>query len=161
MKQIIYNQVEEHKLAGWLVFSAMRMEALADRFMLKPLGLTTASFRILMILDKFGPQAPSDIIELLGSTKSNLAQRLNVLSRHSLIELKHGAGEDKRRASARITALGLSRLSSARALFNKHHLHIENFFTPKEMQNFLHLLRQLNAGLDECEIGIKKYYEKK
>jgi DNA-binding MarR family transcriptional regulator len=159
MKQIIYNQIEEHRLAGWLVFSAMRLEALADRFMLKPLGLSTASFRILMILDSLGPQAPSEIIDLLGSSKSNLAQRLSLLSRHSFIELSHKTGEDKRRASARITPLGLQRLQSARKMFKKHNLHIENYFSAKEMQDFLRLTRKLNEGLDKCEISIKKYYE--
>ncbi|HNU81789.1 MAG TPA: hypothetical protein PKK65_03640, partial [bacterium] len=62
MKHILYNQVKEHRLGGWLVFTAMRLEMMADRFMFKPLGLTTASFRILMLLDKLGPQTPSEII---------------------------------------------------------------------------------------------------
>lgn len=159
MKQIIYNQLEEHRLAGWIVFSAMRLESLADRFMFKPLGLTTASFRILMLLEQMGPQSPSEIIELIGSTKSNLAQRLNFLQRQNLIELKHKSGDDKRRASARITSLGKKQIASARQLFKKHNLHIENYFTAKEMQDFLRLTRKLNAGLDQCEISIQKHYE--
>lgn len=159
MKQIIYNQLEEHRLAGWIVFSAMCLESLADRFMFKPLGLTTASFRILILLEKMGPQSPSEIIELVGSTKSNLAQRLNFLKRKNLIELKHKAGDDKRRASARITALGKKQVASAKKLFKKHNLHIENYFTVKEIQDFLSLARKLNAGLDQCEISIQKYYE--
>lgn len=161
MKQIIYNQLEEHRLAGWLVFSAMRMEALADRFMLKPLGLTNASFRILMALEKLGPQAPSEMIELLGSSKSNVTQRFNFLVKHDLIKLDRHVSVDKRRVSAQITALGRKKLAQAKLMFAEKHLHIEKYFNDKEMQDFLRLLRQLNAGLDQCEMSIKTYYEKK
>ncbi|MDD3285094.1 MAG: MarR family winged helix-turn-helix transcriptional regulator [Patescibacteria group bacterium] len=159
MKHILYNQVEEHRLGGWLVFTAMRLEMLADRFMFKPLGLTTASFRILMLLDKLGPKTPSEIIELIGSTKSNVTQRLNFLSRQGLINLKRKAGDDKRRVSAAITTLGLKQINAARRLFKKHNLRIENYFSPKEMQDFLRLIRKLNQGLDKCEININKHYE--
>ncbi len=161
MKQIIYNQLEEHRLAGWLVFTAMRLEALADRYMFKPLGLTTASFRILMMLAKAGPQAPSEIIEILGGTKSNATQRLNWLSRRGWIKLTHKEGEDKRRASARITALGRQQVAKASRLFKDNDLHIEKYFSNKEMNDFMLLIRKLNLGLDQCEVSIAKLYEKK
>lgn len=161
MKQIIYNQLEEHRLAGWLVFTAMRLETLADRYMFKPLGLTTASFRILMMLYKSGPQAPSEIIEILGGTKSNATQRLNWLNRRGLIELTHKEGDDKRRASARITTLGRQQVDKASRLFKDNDLHIEKYFSNNEMKDFMHLLRKLNLGLDQCEVGITKLYEKK
>lgn len=160
MKHILYNQVDEHRLGGWLVFTAMRLEMMADRFMFKPLGLTTASFRILMLLDNLGSQTPSEIIDLIGSTKSNVTQRLNFLDRQGFIKLKRKANADKRRVSVTITALGLKQINAARQLFKKHNLHIENYFSDKEMKDFLCLLRKLNQGLDKCEINIKKHYEK-
>ncbi|OQB94025.1 MAG: MarR family protein [Parcubacteria group bacterium ADurb.Bin115] len=163
MKHILYNQVKEHRLGGWLVFTAMRLEMMADRFMFKPLGLTTASFRILMLLDKLGPQTPSEIIELIGSTKSNVTQRINFLNRQGLISLKRKMGTDKRRVSVKITSLGLKKINTTRRLFKKHNLRIENYFSSKEMENFLRLIRKLNQGLDKCEININKNnkYEKK
>jgi len=160
MKHISYNQIEEHRLAGWLVFTAMRLEMMADRFMFKPLGLTTASFRILMLLDNLGPQAPSEIMDLIGSTKSNVTQRLNFLERQGLIKLKRKIDADKRRVSVVITKSGLKQLNAARQLFKQHNLHIENYFNSKEIQNFLYLIRKLNQGLDKCETNITKYYEK-
>lgn len=160
MKHILYNQVEEHRLGGWLVFTAMRLEMMADRFMFKPLGLTTASFRILMLLDHLGPQAPSEIMDLIGSTKSNVTQRLNFLDRQGLIKLKRKEGSDRRRVSVIITTLGVKQINAARKLFKKHNLHIENYFSAKEMKDFLSLLRKLNQGLDKCEININKHYEK-
>lgn len=160
MKHILYNQVEEHRLGGWLVFTAMRLEMLADRFMFKPLGLTTASFRILMLLDKLGPKTPSEIIELIGSTKSNVTQRLNFLHRRGLIGLKRKDESDKRRVSAFITDYGQEQVDSARQLLKKHNLRIENYFNGQEVQNFLDLIRKLNKVLDKCEINIQKHYEK-
>ena len=161
MEQIVYDQLDEHRLSGWLGFTFMRIKTLADRFMFEPVGLTTASFRILMLLDKLGPQAPSQIIDLLGATKSNITQRLHLLARRGFIEMTHRAETDKRRISVRITALGLKQTAIARQLLKKHNLHIENYFTKQEVQDFLRLLRKLNVGLDQCKIELQNYYEKK
>ena len=72
-------------------------------------------------------------------------------------------GTDKRRVSVKITSLGLKKINTTRRLFKKHNLHIENYFSSKEMENFLRLIRKLNQGLDKCEININKNnkYEKK
>jgi len=161
MKQISYHEVEKHRLAGVLVYTAMRMEKMADHVIFQPLHLTTASFRILMMLKKMGPQSPSDIMDALGGTKSNITQRLNYLVKKKLIILSHGAEEDKRRALATITDLGKKQIKIAYNLFKQKDLQIENYFTNKEMQDFLRLLRKLNIGLDRCEISINSPYENK
>lgn len=159
MKQIPYHEVEKHRLAGALVYAAMRMERMADNAIFQPLHLTTASFRILMILKEMGPQSPSSIIDVLGGTKSNITQRLNYLVKKELVILSHGTECDKRRSSATITDLGISKIRDAYKLLKKEDLQIENYFTIKEMQDFLRLLRKLNTGLDRCEISINSHYE--
>lgn len=159
MKQIPYHKIEKHRLAGALVYSAMRMEKMADNSIFKALDLTSSSFRILMMLKEMGPQSPSDIMDALGGTKSNVTQRLNYLVKKRLVTLTHGAEKDKRRATASISELGLERLKDTYKLFKQKDLHIENYFTNKEMQDFLALLRKLNTGLDRCEISIDANYE--
>lgn len=156
MKQIIYNKLEEHQLAGWLVFSAMRLESLADKSIFKPIGLTAATFRILMTLDSLGSQSPSDFIEILGSSKSNLTQRLTWLAKKKLITFSRHTSSDKRRSLAKITNLGRRQLEATCLLVKKNNLHIENYFDNKEAQEFLRLLRKLNQGLDQCQLHINK-----
>jgi DNA-binding MarR family transcriptional regulator len=160
MKQIIYNNLEKQKLAGWLVFSAMRLENLADQFMFKPIGMTTASIRILMLLVSTGSQSPSDLMNSLGSTKSNLTQRLNWLSKNKLVVLKKGISKDKRKVLVVITNLGKNKVKEVQLLIKKNNLQIENYFTKKESQEFLRLLKKLNFSLDQCESN-SQYYEKK
>jgi len=161
MKQISYHKIEKHRLAGVLVFTAMRMERMADNSIFKPLNLTTASFRILMTLKEMGPQSPSGIMDYLGGTKSNVTQRLNYLAKKKLVTLIHGAEKDKRRSLVSITDLGAKQIKDACKLFEQKDLHIENYFTTKEMQDFLRLIRKLNTGLDQCEISINSNYENK
>jgi DNA-binding MarR family transcriptional regulator len=131
MKQISYHKVEKHRLAGVLVYTAMRMERMADNSIFKPLNLTTASFRILMVLQEAGSQSPSDIIDALGGTKSNVTQRLNYLTKKKLVILTHGAEKDKRRSSAVISDLGSKLVKDAYKLFKEKDLHIEKYFTTK------------------------------
>jgi len=155
MKKIIYNKLEEHRLAGWLVFSAMRLETLADEFMFKPLGLTSATFRILMTLDGLGPQSPSDLIAALGSSKSNLTQRLHWLEKKQLIKVKRQVNNDKRRALAQITKLGKQQVVATRQLVKDNNLLIENYFSKAEVKELIRLLRKLNHGLDQCQPKLK------
>ena len=157
MKQIIYNQLEEYKLAGWLVFTANRLESVAEQFMFKPMGLTAATFRILMILNGLGPKSPTELIEILGSTKSNLTQRLNWLSKNSLIILTRGKENDRRKTKAKITKLGEQKLQITCQLVKKNNLHIENYFSKKENREFLKLLYELNKGLDQCQSHMSKH----
>jgi len=161
MKKISYNEIEKHRLAGILVYTAMRLEKIADNYIFQPMHLSTASFRILMMLRQLGPQSPSDIMEALGGTKYNITQRLNHLAKKKMITLKHGEEKDKRRSSAAITASGRAQVNQALKTFKKHDLHVENYFTTKEMQDLLRLIRKLNAGLDQCESGIHCHYENK
>lgn len=157
MKQIIYNKLEEYKLAGWLVFTATRLESMAEQFMFKPMGLTAATFRILMTLNSFGPQSPTELIEILGSSKSNLTQRLNWLAKQSLITLTRGRENDKRKTIAKISQLGKKQLNSTCKLVKENNLHIENYFSKQEKKDFLKLLHQLNKGLDKCQSHIYKH----
>lgn len=160
MKKIIYNRVKGDKLAGRLVYSAMRLESLADTFLFKPMGLTTASFRILISLENFGPQFPFQILESIGSTKSNLTQRLNWLHKNKLIQVRKDFSADRRRAVVTLTPLGKKKIEEVKKLIKKNNLKIEKYFNKKELNCFLLLLDKLNSSLDKCEIINNKSYEK-
>lgn len=160
MKPIIYNKLEEHKLAGWLVFTAMRLELIAETKILKPMGLSAAAFRILMALKGLGSQTSSELNESLGGGKSNLAQRLSWLQKKGLITMKRNIKGDKRKVLVNITTLGENRLQSTSKLIKDNNLQVEKYFKKSETQEFLRLLRHINNRLDNCQANINNIYEK-
>ncbi len=161
MKQIIYNKLEKHKLAAWLVFTAMRLESIAESNIMKPMGLSASSFRILVALQNLGPQTPSELIETLGSSKSNLTQRLSWLEKKSLVSLKRNKKGDRRKVSVKLTIAGKKKLATTAKLIKEKNLEIEKYFNKNEAQLLLKLLRHINTCLDNKQINVNKTYEKK
>lgn len=161
MKQVIYNKLEQHRLAGWLVFTAMRLESIAETNIMKPMGLTASSFRILMALHSLGSQTSSELTETLGTSKSNLAQRLAWLQKKGFITMKRNRKGDRRLVSITITSIGEEKLLITSKLIKDNNLQVEKYFNEKETQELLRLLRHINSCLDSCQTGINKIYEQK
>jgi hypothetical protein len=63
--------------ADSFVLTAVRIEALTERYLFKPIGVTSASFKILFFVKKHPGCSPCQIMDYLGGTKSNITQRLN------------------------------------------------------------------------------------
>ncbi len=146
-KKFNYQELSVPSLIG---LTSLRLEAIADRLIFKPLKLTSASFRILAVIGELGEIAPKEILSYLGGTKSNLTQRLNYLSRLSLVKIKKSDSGDRRQIKISLTKQGQASLSKIKASIDHNQLHLEKFFTALELKSFLSFIIKLNKKLDAC-----------
>lgn len=135
----------------FFVMTAMRLEALSEIYLLKPLGLTAASFKILSFIKNNDQCSPMDIICYLGGTKSNITQRLSFLEKNNLVSLSRQKTGDKRKVIISLTTQGLDKLKVVREVFHDKSIHIENFFSQEELNEHLNFMLKLSDILGQCE----------
>lgn len=138
-------------LSNSFVMTAMRLEALMERYLFKPSGLSAASFKILSFVKNNKDCSPSEILDYLGGTKSNITQRLNFLERSSFICSNKPRNGDKRRVLVCLSKAGEKKLSEVMNKFKENSIHFEKFFTKEEISNHLSFMVKLNESLDKTE----------
>ena len=134
-----------------IVFTSLRMEAWADNHVFKQFGLTSASFRIMALIDRLGPSSPSRMIELLGSSKSNLTQRLGFMLRAGLVK-KNKEGEDGRRVVVALTSSGKQKYRSAFRIAKQYNDRLQSLFNDKELEAYFAFMEKLNFNFWENRI---------
>lgn len=143
-------------IASLIGLTAWRLEMMADQLIFKPMNLSAASFRIIALLEKNGPLIPTDILDYLGGTKSNITQRLNFLGRSGLISSERVKNGDQRKILISLTDQGQATLSNIKMAFKKYDIHAEEFFSAAELKSFQSFMEKLNEGLNKCEQDILK-----
>jgi DNA-binding MarR family transcriptional regulator len=133
-----------------IVFTSLRMEAMADRHIFKQFGFTAASFRIMALVNRMGKASPGDIVELLGFSKSNLTQRLGFLVKSGLVDKEKG-GADGRRLLVRLTPEGKRRFKQAFKLAKRLNDSLQSLFHGQDMDSFFNFMEKLNYNLDKAE----------
>lgn len=138
-------------LSNSFVMTAMRLEALMERYLFKPSGLSAASFKILAFVKNNKNCSPSEMLDYLGGTKSNITQRLNFLERSSFICSSKSKEGDKRKILVCLSSAGETKLTEVMNKFRKNSIHFEKFFTKEEISNHLSFMVKLNESLDKTE----------
>jgi DNA-binding MarR family transcriptional regulator len=100
--------------------------ALARRFdeALRPLGLTSGQFSLLMSLNRPAPPAMKDVAELLAMDRTTLTAALKPLTRRRLVAIKVDK-EDRRSRRLILTRAGEALLSAAVPIWKREHAAIE------------------------------------
>lgn len=157
---IIYKTNEiggRDSFADSFVLTAIRIEALTERYLFKPAGITSASFKILAFVRKHPDCSPSHIMDYLGGTKSNITQRLNFLERSKLILSARSKEGDKRKVLVSLSPEGDKKIKEVMDSFKKNSIYLEKFFTDKELAEHFSFMRKMNSVLNDCEqLIIKK-----
>jgi DNA-binding MarR family transcriptional regulator len=139
-------------IAKPIIITATRMETFATSHVLKPVGLSLPSIKILHVLNERSEMMPIEIMRVLGSTKSNITQRLNSLEKKGLVERYFPAGiADRRRIMLRLTVAGRKKLSDAVRAIDEKSVDLEKFFSREELKNHFAFFKKLNTILDSCE----------
>lgn len=147
--------------ADSFVLTAIRIEALTERYLFKPAGISSASFKILAFVSKHSNCSPSQIMDYLGGTKSNITQRLNFLERSGLILSSRSKEGDKRKVLISLSSLGVKKIKEVMEAFKKNSIYLEKFFTEKELENHFSFMKKMNSVLNECEeLIISKHCKK-
>lgn len=148
------------EISGSLIYVAARLEAIANRYVFLPMGLSSASVKILGILHCDKAMSPGEILEKIGGTKSNISQRLNFLEKEGLIERTYAqyAG-DKRKVAIQATPLGEKRLHEILQRLRKANVKLESNFTKQEINELRNFLKKINQVLDLEESQMSTYFK--
>jgi DNA-binding MarR family transcriptional regulator len=110
-----------------LCFAAQRAaRALARRFdeVLKPVGLTSGQFSLLMSLNQPKPPSVGSIARLLGMDRTTLTANLKPLERQGLVQTTVDP-DDRRGRLLVLKAAGRKRLNAALPIWHRKHAEIE------------------------------------
>lgn len=153
------TSIKYHSLTDPVIFTAARLEAIANRFVFEPLGLTLASARIIRLLADNGPLTPTDLLEYAGGTKGNVSQRLKLLEREGYIRRASATGADKRVVTVTLTPKGQNQFALIFKRFEKARACLESSFTSTEKRHYYAFFIKLNRLIDESEKELPKMFK--
>lgn len=130
-----------------IIITAARLEAFANKHFLAAFNLSITSLKILDMLSKCTGMTPTQLMEELACTKSNITQRLDVLEKNGFIQRIVPVGSrDKRRVMVQITALGKSTLAEVIVSMQKKGFEFETalgFNETAQCHDFLNKINEL------------------
>jgi DNA-binding MarR family transcriptional regulator len=129
-----------------LCFAAQRAaRALARRFdeVLRPIGLTSGQFSLLMSLNQPKPPSVGAIARLLGMDRTTLTANLKPLERQGLVETTVDP-DDRRGRLLVLKAAGGKRLEAALPIWHRTHAEIERVLVDADADTVRASLRALS-----------------
>lgn len=139
-----------------IIFTAARMETLANHYVFEPLGLTSATARILILLKCGDTMNSSKLLGKTGCGKSNISQRIRLLEKKGLIKRLNGDRPDKRIIKLEITKNGEKKLEKIASQFKKYSLTLEKHFQAEEMEINYNFFKKINKVFDNLENKLNK-----
>jgi len=131
-----------------IIFTASRMEVIANRYIFGPIGMNIPSVKIMGLLCRKKIMTPKEIMKLIGGTKSNISQRLDSLEKKRYIKMHKDSIDDKRKVFVELTTLGKNKLKELKNQLRKVKLELESNFTRKEIQQHFAFFKKLNNLVD-------------
>jgi DNA-binding MarR family transcriptional regulator len=143
-----------------IIYTAARLEAVADKYVFNPMGTTAASMKILRLLKDHGPLTPRRIVELGGGTKSNVSQRLRHLEKNGFITRKQDVfPEDRRKVIVKMTKKGDRRVNEIQTRLKKAQICLTKNFSKKEISQHVEFLKKINRLIDREEKNLDKIFK--
>lgn len=134
-----------------IVCTASRLEVIANRYLFGPIGMNISTVKIIGLLCKRKNMTPSEIMQLIGGTKSNVSQRLDSLEKKGYVKIYKSNLKDKRKISVKLTVLGEKKMKELKKHFDKVRLELESHFSQKEIQQHFAFFNKLNKFVDSEE----------
>lgn len=137
-----------------IICLARRFEAIGNKYVLKPMGLSSTSMQILRLLNSKGELTASDLIKITGGAKSNISQRLSFLEKERyIVKITPNNSADRRKTLLKITKAGKEKIMELEKRIKKAQISFEKQFTDEELAHhkafFEKLTNVLNKGEDE------------
>jgi DNA-binding MarR family transcriptional regulator len=143
-----------------IVCLAHRFEAIANKYVFKPMGLSSISMKILKLLKIHGTLTASEMIETLDATKSNLSQRLNFLEKENLIIRSYASDKkDKRKIMIKLTKHGEKVIDGLEKRFHKAQISLEEKFSESELNQCQKFIAKVHQILDCEEKELEKIFK--
>lgn len=133
-----------------IIRMSMRLQKITQQNILDKIGLSSVSVKILFIIDSTPIISSSDILHVIGGTRSNISQRLSFLEKKGYIARDQKPSEtDKRVIHIFLTPLGKKKVLSIKQWITKANICIEKYFTPEELAAHRDFFIKLNTVLDQ------------
>lgn len=130
------------------------IEHIANHNVLEKLDISLAGYEILHILHYHNETEPSVLAKFLGSGKSNVTQRVNILLKNGLVTKVKSKNSDGRKSPIKLTAKGEKLFAIANEQLNKETNDLEKMIGEDEVKNHSPFLEKifnaLLAGHKEC-----------
>jgi RND family efflux transporter MFP subunit len=120
------NHFSNGGLAEKIIILSRIIEHSANHNVLEKLGISLAGYEIMHILNYHPLAEPSMLAKFLGSGKSNVTQRINILIKNKLVTKTKATNGDGRKALIKLTSEGVSLLKKAEHGLKAEALKIEN-----------------------------------
>ncbi len=132
-----------------VIFTASRLEAISNRYLFGPMEMTIASVKILRLLEKRAKLSPKEILEIIGGTKSNVSQRLDLLEKRGYVAKdQEKTATDKRKIFVKITPVGKKKLQELYKHLKKVKLEFESNFSKEEIGQHFIFFEKLNRLIE-------------
>lgn len=141
-----------------IIYTAARLEAIAEHYVFSPMGTTAASMKVLRLVKKNGPLSQNRISELGGGTKSNVSQRLDNLEKNGYIFRDQQTPKDKRKVLVKITRKGRLKLFEIDKRMKKAQICLEKNFTKKEIEDNEKFLKKIDKLLEKNRKVLDKIF---
>lgn len=134
-----------------IIFTASRLEVIANRYIFGPIGMNIPSVKIMGLLCRKKVMTPKEIMELIGGTKSNISQRLDSLEKKGYIKTRKSRNNDKRKVFVELTMSGKGKLGEIKSQLRKVKLELESNFTKKEIEKHCAFFKKLDGLINLSE----------
>jgi len=144
-----------------IILAATRMEAIANRYIFEPMGLTVASAKVLKMLARSpqGVLTPTELVHATGGTKSNISQRITFLEKKGLLQRTAGTGFDRRQVAVQLTRAGKAKVIEIKKRAEQPSANLAKCFTAKEIAAQLAFFQKLDQVLNRCEKDLKTCFK--
>jgi len=150
----------EFVLSEIIIMTSTRLRTIANHFVFRKSKITGAQFRILRLLAKKNNQNSTDILRLIGGTKSNLSQRIKSLEKSGFVSRSTNKnGGDRRNIQLTVTQKGRELVAKLMRKFEKATSALENQFSKKEIEMQSKFFKKMNVLLDNNQNKIKELFE--
>lgn len=142
-----------------IIYTAMRLEGIANRFVFQPMGVSLSSVKILRILCCNREMTQQDILKLIGGTKSNISQRLDFLEKKKYIRRDYTKYKsDRRKVAVALTALGKAKLKEVDKRLRRSKLTLEQQFSPAEIEAHCKFFKKIHQIIDSKERDLPEIF---
>lgn len=145
----------------FIIATATRLEVIANRFVFHPMNLSSATVKIMGYLCCAKKATPTDILNSVGGTRSNISQRLNFLEKEGYIVRTFAKfSSDKRKIVVKITERGKRTLQEVSKRLEKAQKALKDNFTKKELEGNEAFCRKMMDILSASDEELKKVFYK-
>ncbi|NTU67207.1 MAG: ArsR family transcriptional regulator [Candidatus Moranbacteria bacterium] len=143
----------------YILVAAMKLEVTANRHVFHSMRLSFMSVKIMGYLSHAKAATPTDIMNSVGGTKSNVSQRLNYLEKEGYISRKFDKfSGDKRKVVIKITKQGEEVLNEVTKRLDKMRRSLRAHFSKEEIEANARFCSKMISILNLSES--KKYFDK-